>query len=116
MFPTPELVYTDIYMVGVPYFLGEVLSVEPPTSCRHKKPGDPNSTMISTHPSPPTLPPDAPPLAPLVANTYGTNNTKSATSNSSGGPNGAHRFVVVAFLAHILVDATCNSSHINSNN
>ena len=39
----------------------EVLSVEPPTSCRHKKPGDPNSTMISTHPSPPTLPPDAPP-------------------------------------------------------
>jgi len=81
-----------------------------------KKPGDPNSTMSSTRNSPPTLPPDAPPLAPLVANPYGTNNTKSATSNSSGGPNGAHRFVVVAFSAHIVVDATCNSSHINSNN
>ena len=28
VFPAPELVYTDIYMVGVPYFLGAILSVQ----------------------------------------------------------------------------------------
>jgi hypothetical protein len=47
VFPTPKLVYTDIYMVGVPYFLEEILSIEPPTLRRQKKHGDPNSTMSS---------------------------------------------------------------------
>jgi hypothetical protein len=36
--PTPELVYTDIYMVGVPYFLGELLTVQARTWCRQKNP------------------------------------------------------------------------------
>ena len=115
MFPAPELVYTDIYMVGVPYFLEEILSVEPPTSRRQKKHGDPNSTMSSTRNTSPTLPPDAPPLAPLDANTYAAGTAVSATSNSSGGPNGAHRFVVVASSSHFIVDATCYGSHLNSN-
>jgi hypothetical protein len=66
--------------------------------------------------SPSTLPPDAPPLAPLVANTYETNTAMSATLNPSGGLSGAHRFVVVASSSHFVVDATSNSSHINSNN
>ena len=86
------------------------------TSRRQKKTRDPNYTMSSVQNTPPTLPPDASPLAPLVTNTYKTVTIASATSNASGGPNGAHRFVVVASSSHIVVDATCNSSHINSNN
>jgi len=81
-----------------------------------KKTGDPNSTMSSVPNTPPTLPPDAPPLAPLVANTYETGNVVSAMSNSSGGPNGAHCFVVVAFSAHIVINETRINGHINSNN
>ena len=77
---------------------------------------DPNYTMSSVQNTPPTLPPDASPLAPLVANTYKTVTIASATSNSSGGPNGAHRFVVIVSSSHIVVDATYNSSHINNNN
>ncbi len=115
MFPAPELVYTDIYMVGVPYFLEEILSVEPPTLPCQKKHGDPNSTMSSTRNTPPTLPPDAPPLAPLDANTYAAGTAVSATLNSSGGPNGALRFIVVASPSHFVVDAMCYGSHSNSN-
>ncbi len=116
VFPTPELVYTDIYKVGVPYFLAEILFVEVRTSCHHKKTHDPNSTISLVCSSPPTLPPDAPPLAPLVANTYGTNNTMSAMSNSSNRPNGVHHFIVIAFLAQIVINTMCNSSNINCNN
>jgi hypothetical protein len=36
-------------------------------------------------------------------------------SNSSGGPNGAHRFIVVASSTHIVVAATRIKGHINSN-
>ena len=81
-----------------------------------KIPGDPNSTMSSVPNTPPTLPPDAPPLAPLVANTYETGNVASVTLNSSGGPNGAHSFVDVAFLAHIVINEMRINGHINSNN
>jgi hypothetical protein len=101
-------------MVGVPYFLEEILSIEPPTSRRQKKHGDPNSTMSSTCNTPPTLPPDAPPLAPLDSNTYVAGTAVSAMLNSSGGPNGTHRFVVVASLLHFVINATCYGSHLNS--
>ncbi len=79
MFPAPKLVYADIYMVGVPYFLGELLIVQACTSCRLKNPGDPNSTMSSVRNTPPTLPPDAPPLPPLNTNTYAAGTVVSAT-------------------------------------
>jgi hypothetical protein len=115
VFPAPELVYTDIYMVGVPYFFEELSCVQARTSRRQKKPGDPNSTMSSVRNIPPTLPPGAPPLPPLIANTYAANNTVLATSNLSGGLSGTHRFVVVAMLLHFVVDARCNGSHLNSN-
>jgi hypothetical protein len=32
----------------------------------------------------------------------------SATSNASGGPGGAHRFVIDASSSHIVVDTTIN--------
>ncbi len=80
-----------------------------------KKPRDPNSTMSSVRNTPPTLPPDAPPLPPLNANTYAAGTAVSATSNSSGGPNGAHRFIIVALSAHIVVVAMHINGRINSN-
>ncbi len=65
MFPAPELVYTDIYMVGVPYFFEELLRVQARTSRRQKKPGVPMSTLgrgrITCPQPPPTLPPPASP-------------------------------------------------------
>jgi len=64
--------------------------------------------MRSVPNTPPILPPEAPPLVTLVTNTYETGNV--------AGPNGAHRFAVVAFSAHIVVDATRINGHINSNN
>ena len=114
MFPFPKLVYTDIYIVGVPYFLGELLTVQASTSCRQKKLRDPNSTMSLVRNTPSTLPPDAPPLAPLDANTYAVGTIALATSNPSGGLSGAHRFVAVASSSHFVVDTTSNCSHINS--
>jgi hypothetical protein len=74
VFPAPELVYTDIYIVGVPYFFEELSCVQARTLHHRKKPGDPNSTMSSVRNTPPTLPPSAPPLPPLIANTYAANN------------------------------------------
>ena len=115
MFPAPELVYTDIYMVGVPYFFEELSCVQARTLRRQKKLRDPNSTMSSVRKAPPTLPPDAPPLPPLIANTHVTNDVVLATSNSSSRPNGTHRFVVVVFSAHIVIVATRINGHINSN-
>ncbi len=115
MFPTPELVYTDIYMVVVPYFLTKILCVQARTLRRQKKLRDPNSTMSSVRKAHPTLPPDAPPLPPLIANTHVTNAVVLATSNSSSGPNGTHCFVVVVFLAHIVIVAMRINGHINSN-
>jgi hypothetical protein len=38
VFPAPELVYTDIYMVGVPYFFEELSWVQAHTSCCQKNP------------------------------------------------------------------------------
>ncbi len=114
MFPAPELVYTDIYMVGVPYFFEELSCVQARTSHRRKKPGDTNSTMRSVRNTSPTLPPGAPPLSPLIANTYAANNAVLATSNPSGGLSGTHRFVV-ASSSHFVINATCNGSHLNSN-
>jgi len=93
-------------MVGVPYFLAEILSVEPPTSCRHKKPSDPNLTMSLVRSSPPTLPPDAPPLAPLVANTYETNNAMSATSNSAASSDANDDNFAIEFLASLPESST----------
>ena len=116
MFPTPELVYTDIYMVGVPYFWGELLTVQASMLCRQKKLRDPNSTISLVRNTPSTLPPDAPLLAPLDANTYAAGTIASAPSNPSGGLSGAHLFVVVALLSHFVFDTTSNCSHINSNN
>ncbi len=115
MFPAPELVYTDIYMVGVPYFFEELSCVQAHTSRCRKKKRDPNSTMISTHNSPPTLPPDAPPLAPLDANTYAAGTVVSVTSNPSGGLSGTHCFVIIASSSHFVVNAMCYGSHLNSN-
>ncbi len=71
--------------------------------------------MSSMRNTPPTLPPNAPPLAPLDANTYAAGTAMSATSNSSGGPNGAHCFIVVALSLHFVVNAMCYGSHLNSN-
>ena len=81
--------------------------------CKHthrvdEEPGDPNYTMSSVRTTPSILPPDAPPMAPLVATNYETGNVASATSNASGGPGGAHRFVIDASSSHIVVDATIN--------
>ncbi len=115
MFPAPKLVYTDIYMVGVPYIFEELSCVQAHTSRRRKKPGDPNSTMSSVRNTPPTLPPGAPPLPPLIANTFAANNAVLATSNPSGGLSGTHRFVVVALSSHFIVNGMCNGSHLNSN-
>ncbi len=115
MFPAPELVYTDIYMVGVPYFFEELSCVQARTSRRRKKHGDPNSTMSSVCNSPPTLPPGAPPLPPLLANTYAANNAVLATSNPSDGLSGTHRFLILASSSHFVIDATYNGSHLNSN-
>ena len=108
VFPDLELVCRNIYMVGVPCFLAELLRVQARTSCRRKKPGDPNYTMSSVRISPSPQPPDAPPMAPLVATNHETTNVASATSNASGGPGGAHRFVIDASSSHIVVDATIN--------
>jgi hypothetical protein len=80
-----------------------------------KKPRDPNSTMSSVRNTPPTLLPNAPPLPPLNANTYAAGTALSATLNLSGGPNGAHHFIIVASLAHIVVVAMHINGHINSN-
>jgi hypothetical protein len=38
MFPAPELVYTDIYMVSVPYFFEELSCVQARTSVVEKNP------------------------------------------------------------------------------
>ena len=108
VFPDLELVCRNFYMVGVPCFFAELLRVQARTSCRRKKPGDPNYTMSSVRTTPSILPPDAPPMAPLVATNYETDNVASATSNASGGPGGAHRFVIDASSSHIVVDATIN--------
>ena len=108
VFPDLELVCRNFYMVGVPCFFAELLRVQAHTSCRRKKPGDPNYTMSSVRTTPSILPPDAPPMAPLVATNYETDNVASATSNASGGPGGAHRFVIDASSSHIVVDATIN--------
>ncbi len=71
--------------------------------------------MSSVPTTPTTLPPGARPLGQIVANTHETDNVASETSISSGGLNGANRFVVVASLSHIVVDTTCNNGRINSN-
>ena len=47
-------------------------------------------------------------MAPLVATNHETTHVASATSNASGGPGGAHRFVIDASSSHIVVDATIN--------
>ncbi len=80
-----------------------------------RKTGDPNSTMSSVRNTPSTLPPGASPLPPLTANTYAANNAVLATSNPSGGLSGTHHFLIVASSSHFVVNATCNSSHLNSN-
>ena len=116
VFPTPELVCSNIYMVGVPCFFAEILRVQARTSCRRKKPSAPMTPLgwrKITRPQPP-LP--APPPPALFGNIVGSGNVASATSNSSSGPSGAHRFVVDASSSHIVDDATRNNSHINSNN
>jgi hypothetical protein len=47
-------------------------------------------------------------MAPLVTTNYETGNMAPATSNASGRPGGAHRFVIDASSSHIVVDATIN--------
>jgi hypothetical protein len=47
-------------------------------------------------------------MAPLVATNYETRNVVSATSNASGRPGGAHRFVIDTSSSHIIVNATIN--------
>jgi hypothetical protein len=64
---------------------------------------------------PPFLPPSTPPLAPLDANTHAGVHLASATSNSSGGLSGAHRFVNVLLFSHANVETMCDNSHIKSN-
>ncbi len=108
VFPDPELVCRNFYMVGVPCFFAELLRVQARTSCRRKKPGDPNYTISSVRISPSPHPPDASPMAPLVATDHETSNVAPATSNASGGPGGAHRFIIDASSSHIVVDATIN--------
>jgi len=76
---------------------------------------DPNSTMSLRKNTSPIRPPHFPPLAPLDANTHAGVHLALATSNSSGGLSGAHRFVDVASFLHAVVETMCNSSHINSN-
>jgi hypothetical protein len=56
-----------------------------------------------------------PPLPPLNANTHAGIQSALALSNLSGGLNGAHRSVAASLLPHVVVDAMCNNSHINSN-
>ena len=108
VFPDLELVCRNIYMVGVPCFLAELLRVQAHEHLHEKKPCDPNSTMSSVHNTPSPQPPDLPPLPPLVATPHETDDVASATSNASGGPGGAHRFVIDASSSHIVVDATIN--------
>jgi hypothetical protein len=55
------------------------------------------------------------PPPPLEANTHAADAVPLLASNSSGGPNGAHGFIVVASLTHIVVVAMRINGHINSN-
>jgi hypothetical protein len=102
-------------MVGVPYFLEKLLCVQACISCHRIKNRDPNCMMMLSKNTSPVCPPGAPPLAPLDANTHAGVHLASATSNSSGGLSGAHRFVVIASSSHVVIDTTYKSSHINSN-
>jgi hypothetical protein len=67
VFPAAELVYTDIYMVGVPYFLEKLLWAQARTlRLSKKKSRDPNYTMGLPIFTPPFLPPGAPPWLPSM--------------------------------------------------
>jgi hypothetical protein len=66
VFPAPELVCSNIYMVGVPCFFAEILRVQARTSCRRKKPSAPMTPLgwrKITRPQPPL--PAPPPASPL---------------------------------------------------
>ena len=65
--------------------------------------------------TPPFLPPGALPLPPLDANTHAGIHLASALSNLSDRLNGAHRSVIALSLLHIVLNAMCNNTHINSN-
>jgi hypothetical protein len=41
-------------------------------------------------------------MAPVIATNHEMINVALATSNASGGPGGAHRFVMVDFFYHVL--------------
>jgi hypothetical protein len=87
VFPTPDLVYADIYMVGVPYFLGEILCVQAHTSRRRKKTRDPNCAMSGDTFSMPPLPRLPPPLPPLNNNTNAGATPVVALPHSASGGN-----------------------------
>jgi hypothetical protein len=114
VFPAPELVYTDIYMVGVPYFLEELLCVQARTSPRQKKPVTLTPPWvvyaILSQLSLLTPPPAPPQCQHLWGGICGVGDVEFVQ-----GPNGAHCFIVVASLAHIVVIATHINGHINSN-
>jgi hypothetical protein len=63
----------------------------------------------------PSFPPPLPPLPHLDANTHAGIHSALASSNLSGALNGAHRSVIASSLSHVIVNAMCNNSHINSN-
>ena len=113
--PRPRISLHRYLHGGCTIHLVAKLSIEPPTSCRRKKHRNPNCTMSLLKNTLPVHPPPLPPLAPPETNTNAGIHLASATSNSSGGLSGAHRFVDVASFLHAIVETTCNSSHINSN-
>ena len=84
--------------MGVPYFLVEILRVDLPTSCRHKKHRDPNSTMSLRKNTSPGRPPCLPPLAPPHPNTNVGIHLALATSNSASSPNANVESVNDAFF------------------
>jgi hypothetical protein len=115
VFPAPKLVLQHILMMCVPYFFTEQQAINTSPSCVCEEHLDPNCTTSMVLVSPSRRSPRRTPLPPIEANTHAADAVLSLASNLSGGPNGAHRFIIVALSTHIVVIATRINGHINSN-
>ncbi len=107
MFPAPKLVL---------HFFTEQQAINISPSCVCEEHHDPNCTTSRVPVSPSRRSPRRHPLPPLEANTHAADAVPLLALNLSGGPNGAHCFIIVALSTHIVVVATHINGHINSNN
>ncbi len=107
--------FQHILMTCVPYFFTEQQAINTSPSCVCEEHRDPNCTTSMVPVSPSRRVPRRHPPPPLEANTHAADAVPLLASNSSGGPNGAHRFIVIASSTHIVVVAMRINGHINSN-